>query len=191
MSRNDFIAVFYEWGGICMNFPSIKSSFYSFDQFWPYWPSKTCFFRTVLTGVLTVFSKAGQNLPTLDWGNTASCQLSSTFASCHRNCVKNTIPMTCLRPVTLIIQDNQSSPCCWKISIHSCNFSMATQTWMIRSYFRKNQWYFKFVFIKYISLGDTWWVQRTVSIVNADVLVLYHPCLTKTETKWLFDEFPF
>ena len=49
LSRNDFTAVFWEWGGICMNFPSKKTSFYSFDQFWPYWPSKTCFFRTVLT----------------------------------------------------------------------------------------------------------------------------------------------
>ena len=27
-----------------------KTSFYSFDQFWPFWLSKTCFFRTVLTG---------------------------------------------------------------------------------------------------------------------------------------------
>ena len=27
------------------------------------------------------------------WGNTASSQLSSTFASCHRNCVKHTTPM--------------------------------------------------------------------------------------------------
>ena len=30
----------------------------------------------------------------------------------------------------------QSSPCCWKILIYSCNFSMATEMWMIRSYFR-------------------------------------------------------
>ena len=37
----------YEWEGICMNCPSKKTSFYSFDQFWL---SKTCFFRTVLTG---------------------------------------------------------------------------------------------------------------------------------------------
>ena len=33
-----------------------------------------------------------------DWGNTANCQLTSTIASCHWNCLKiNTIPMTCLR----------------------------------------------------------------------------------------------
>ena len=31
------------------------------------------------------------------WGNSASCQLSSTYASCHRNCVKNATPMTCPR----------------------------------------------------------------------------------------------
>ena len=60
----------------------------------------------------------------------------------------------------------QSSPCCWKILIYSCNFSMVTETWMIRSYFRKNKLYFKFVFIKNISLGDTCWVQRAVSIVQ-------------------------
>ena len=68
---------------------------------------------------------------------------------------------------------------------------MATETLMIRSYFHKNQLYFKFVFIKNISLGDTCWVQRTVSIVDIDVLVLYHPYLTQTKTKWLLYEFPF
>ena len=36
-------------------------------------------------------------LMTSKWGNSASCQLSSTFASSHWNCVKNTIPMTCSR----------------------------------------------------------------------------------------------
>ena len=30
-----------------------------------------------------------------DWGNKAICQLSSTFVSCHRKCVKNMIPMKC------------------------------------------------------------------------------------------------
>ena len=29
--------------------PIKKTSFYSFDQFWPFWLSKTCFLRTVLT----------------------------------------------------------------------------------------------------------------------------------------------
>ena len=32
LSKNDFIAVSYEWEGICMNFPSDKTSFYSFDH---------------------------------------------------------------------------------------------------------------------------------------------------------------
>ena len=55
----------------------------------------------------------------------------------------------------------------------------------------KNQLYFKFVFIKNISLGDSCWVLRTVSIVDTDVLVFYHPYLTQTKTKWLPCEFPF
>ena len=41
------------------------------------------------------WTRRGSNSWSPGWSNTASCQLSSTFASCHRNCVKNTIPMTC------------------------------------------------------------------------------------------------
>ena len=39
-------------------------------------------------------TKRGSNSLSLDWTNIASCQLSSTCVSYHRNCVKNTIQMT-------------------------------------------------------------------------------------------------
>ena len=52
-----------------MNFPIKRMLFYSFDQFWPFWVSKTCFFRTVLTGGFNrfffFFTEVVQNLPTL------------------------------------------------------------------------------------------------------------------------------
>ena len=43
------------------------------------------------------WTQRGSNSQPPDWGNTTSCQLSSTSTSCHWNCVKNTIPMTCPR----------------------------------------------------------------------------------------------
>ena len=43
------------------------------------------------------WTRRGWNSRPPDWGNSASCQLPSTFAWCHSNCVKNKIPKTCPR----------------------------------------------------------------------------------------------
>ena len=42
----------------------------------------------------------------------------------------------------------QSSPSCWKIVTFACNFSMAFETWMIMSYFRKNLFHFSLFYIE-------------------------------------------
>ena len=57
-----------------------------------------------------------------------------------------------------------------------------------KSYFRNNLFYVKFALIKKYRL---WCKAYLVSIIDADVLVLYHPCLTQTKTKLLPCEFPF
>ena len=62
-----------------------------------------------------------------------------------------------------IIYAGESIPCCWKILIFVCNFSMAIGTGMIMSYFGDFNFILKFVVIKNISLGYTWWVQRIFS----------------------------
>ena len=53
---------------------------------------RRCYFVTTSFTDKLSLTRRGLNSRPPDWGNTASCQLSSTIASCHWNCVNKHNP---------------------------------------------------------------------------------------------------